>query len=84
MGEGGVVRPDEISVDVFVRMPSRSSVLQPFVWLAAGGVNSPVEDHLHPPVSSVRQLPGDFILASKESKVNLNFLWPTLKSFSLE
>ena len=54
MGEGGVVRPDEISVDVFVRMPSRSSVLQPVIWLAAGGVNSPVEDHLHPPVSSVR------------------------------
>ena len=53
MGEGGVVRPDEISVDVFVRVPPRPSVLQPVVLLAAGGVHSPVEDHLHPPVCSV-------------------------------
>ena len=48
-----VVRPDEISVDVFVRVPARSSVLQPVVLLAAGGVHSPVKDHLHPPVSAV-------------------------------
>ena len=53
MGEGGVVRPDEISVDVFVRVPSRSSVLQPVVRLTAGGVDPPVEDHLHPSVGSV-------------------------------
>ena len=59
-----MARPDEISVDVFVRMPSRSSVLQPVVLLTAGGVDSPVEDHLHPPVGSVAQLPGDFVLTS--------------------
>ena len=47
------MRPDEISVDVFVRMPSRSSVLQPVVLLTAGGVDPPVEDHLHPPVGAV-------------------------------
>ena len=59
------MRPDEISVDVFVRMPARPSVLQPVVLLTAGGVDSPVEDHLHPSVSSVGQLPGDFVLSSK-------------------
>ena len=48
-----VVRPDEISVDMFVRVPSRSGILQPVVRLAAGGVDSPVEDHLHPPVGAV-------------------------------
>ena len=48
-----LVRPDEISVDMFVRVPTRSSVLEPVVRLAAGGVHSPVKDHLHPPVSAV-------------------------------
>ena len=66
------LRPDELMVDVFVRMPARSGVLQPVVGLAAGGVDSPVEDHLHPPVRSVRQLPWDLVLELLLSGVKVN------------
>ena len=62
-----MLEPDEICVDVFVRVPPRSGILEPVVRFAAGRVDSPVEYHLHPPVGPVRQLAGDLVLEDRDN-----------------
>ena len=56
--------PDQISVDVFVGVPPRASVLEPVIGIAARSVDPPVEYHLHPPVGPVRELAGDLVLGN--------------------
>ena len=46
-------------------MPPGPGPGEPLLGVTDGGVDPPVEHHLHPSVGLVRELPGDFILTMK-------------------
>lgn len=61
--------PDEGGVYCLVRMPPGPGPGEPLLGVTDGGVDPPVEHHLHPSVGLVRELPGNFILTKKSFRL---------------